>query len=252
MKKREIGKSSIFVSPMGMGTTKFGRIEGVHYPKSFSLPEDKKIAKLLDIASEQGVNLLDTAPAYGTSEEKIGKLLKNKRKNWIISTKVGESFVRGKSFYDFSRLAIQKSLQQSMKMLQTDYLDIVLLHSDGNDLSILDSLDYLKKAKEKGMIRLFGMSSKTVEGGIKALEQSDLGMIYYNLDYQKEVSVIRFAQQQKKGIFIKKALQSGHLVGKDKFKQNIDFILQESAVSSIIIGTIDQKHLQENISFFKE
>ena len=126
MQKRKIGSSEIFVSAMGLGTVKFGRNTQVKYPCKFELPSDQDLTKLLKETYSLGINFLDTAPAYGTSEERIGKLLKGWRKSWVLSTKAGEEFKGGKSIYNFTAEAIEKSVLQSLKKLQTDYLDLVL------------------------------------------------------------------------------------------------------------------------------
>ena len=89
--KRILGQTGIEVSCLGLGTVKFGRNQEVKYPGTFSLPEDKQITALLDQAKDLGINLLDTAPAYGSSEQKLGRLLKD-RQDWVICTKVGEEF----------------------------------------------------------------------------------------------------------------------------------------------------------------
>ena len=101
------------------------------------------------------------------------------------------------------------------------------------------------------------MSSKTLKGGLAALKKSDLAMIHYNQEYCEEEEIIQLAQKEKKGILIKKAFQNGYLAAvkdeaekKEILRNNIDFILKNPAVSSIIIGTVDLKHLQENVSFF--
>lgn len=71
---RSLGQTGIEVSCLGLGTVKFGRNQEVKYPNNFSLPEDKQISALLDQAKGFGINLLDTAPAYGSSEQRqIGR-----------------------------------------------------------------------------------------------------------------------------------------------------------------------------------
>ena len=100
LQKRALGQSGIMVSCLGLGTVKFGRNQEVKYPRNFSLPSDNMILNLLDQAEDLGINFLDTAPAYGSSEQRIGRLL-TLRQDWIICTKVGEEFVTGKSFFDF-------------------------------------------------------------------------------------------------------------------------------------------------------
>lgn len=116
MQKRSLKGCGIEVSVLGLGTVKFGRTEGVKYPEAFSLPSDKDILHLLSIAANVGINLLDTAPSYGVSEERLGKLL-NGSKEWVISTKVGEEFHQGKSYFDFSPTSIQKKYRTQFKAL---------------------------------------------------------------------------------------------------------------------------------------
>src|SRR5579871_352138 len=110
IKKVELGDTGMIVSQIGLGTVKFGRNQKINYPEAFALPSDKEILTLLDCARELGINLLDTAPAYGTSEERLGKLLQNKRQDWVLCTKVGEEFIEGESRFDFSSESIHKSI----------------------------------------------------------------------------------------------------------------------------------------------
>ena len=69
---RILGSTGLEVSTLGLGTVKFGRNSGVKYPNQFDLPDDEQIRQLLAQASDHGMNLLDTAPAYGSSEERLG------------------------------------------------------------------------------------------------------------------------------------------------------------------------------------
>ncbi len=253
LQHRLLGNTGIRVSPLGLGTVKFGRNLDVKYPYPFTIPGDQAIKDLLVLAQELNINLLDTAPAYGSSEERLGALLKGERANWIISTKVGEEFSNGSSRFDFTSEHITASIYRSLQRLQTDYLDIVLVHSDGNDLDIINNynvFETLAKLKTKGIIRAFGMSTKTIEGSIQTIEQADLAMITYNSLQQQAKPVLDLANQRQKGIFIKKALASGHvhtLPGTDPVKSSLEFIYAHPAVSSIIIGTITPKHLRQNV-----
>lgn len=246
MKKNKIGHTDIFVSTLGLGTVKFGRNQQIKYPTPFNLPHDKAILDLLAIAKSSGINLLDTAPAYGTSEERLGKLLTD-RKDWVICTKVGENFASGVSNFDFTRDGVNSSIEKSLKKLGTDYLDIVLVHSNGEDTQIIHETDIfatLAELKEKGVIRAFGMSTKTVDGGKLAVDFSDVVMVTYNpIDYQ-EKAVIDYAHQKNKGVFIKKALASGHLT---TIPDTMRFVLQPQGISSVVVGTINPAHLVEII-----
>lgn len=242
-------------SPAGLGTVKFGRNQGVKYPDSFTLPDDDSIRDLLALARELGINLLDTAPAYGNSEARLGKLLKN-RHDWQICTKVGETFIGGQSAFDFSQTAVIDSVHRSLKRLNTDYLDIVLIHSDGNDTDILangETVETLQQLKKDGIIRAIGLSGKTAAGGVMALRDCDMdiAMITHNPIYREEQAVIDVATALGKGIFIKKAFASGHIdsLGDNPIQRTMDCIFANRDVAlSVILGTINPVHLRENMA----
>lgn len=250
---RELGASGIRVSALGLGTVKIGRNQGVKYPQGFELPDDANVSNLLAQAQELGINLLDTAPAYGRSEQRLGQLLAN-RHDWVIVSKVGEEFVDGESHFDFSSAHVRHSVERSLARLHTDYLDCVLLHSDGDDMALLqqtDALEVLLRLKEEGLVRNVGLSGKTVEGGLEAFRLgADSAMVTFNLKQQEELPVIEAAAEQGRGILIKKAFASGHLSSdySDPVKASLELSLKQPGVSSIIAGTINPAHLAENVA----
>ncbi len=248
---RPFGTTGIQLSPLGFGTVKLGRNQGVKYPQGFTIPDDTQALSLLHQARDLGINLLDTAPAYGNSEERLGQLLKGKLNDWVVCTKVGEEFVNGESHFDFSAEHTRKSIERSLKRLHTEVLDIVLVHSDGNDETLLDQgvFNELERQKQLGNIRAFGMSTKTVAGGIRAAELSDGVMVTYNLAEQGEKAVIDFCQQHNKGVLIKKAFASGHaLTNNDNPLPHImQLILSHPGISSTVMGTINPQHLSANV-----
>jgi aryl-alcohol dehydrogenase-like predicted oxidoreductase len=252
LKKSLLGQTDILISQLGLGTVKFGRNTGVKYPQNFTIPNDQEIINLLSLAKDLNINLLDTAPAYGNSEERLGKILQGQRHDWVIVDKVGEEFTNNQSVYNFKPDYINKIVKQSLIKLNTDYIDILLIHSDGNDQEIIEEYEVfttLEKLKTAGHIRAFGMSSKTVAGGLATIEHTDLAMVTYNPAYQDEKSVLDKAQELNKGILIKKALASGHLdklaTTADPVQSSIDFIFAHPGVSSVIIGTINPEHLKD-------
>ena len=247
MIKRKLGNTGIMVSPYGLGTTKFGRNEGVKYPTPFDLPEESDLADLLALAKELGVNVIDTAPAYGLSEERLGRLLKGQRDDWVIVGKVGEEFEDGVSSHNFTPEHFEMSLERSLKRLNTDYIDVLLIHSDGNDVDILDNDSLIAKMqdfKKRGLVRAIGASTKTAEGGIKTLELMDVVMASYNPEYTDELTVLDYAAAHDKGVLLKKVLSSGHNVNT---REAFDFALSHSAVSSAVVGTINPYHLKANV-----
>jgi aryl-alcohol dehydrogenase-like predicted oxidoreductase len=256
-RRKNIAETGLAVSPLGLGTVKLGRTAGVKYPGSFKIPDDVQTLKLLSQASELGINLIDTAPAYGNSEQRLGQLLPKLNREWVIATKVGELFNAdlAQSHYNYTAEFIKQSVEQSLKNLRREVLDIVLIHSDGNDQHIIEHLgvlEILNNLKQQGLIRATGMSTKTVTGGLLALQQSDIAMVMHNSGYQDEQAVLDQAATSNKAIFIKKALNSGHLARSssvtDPVQASFDTIYQNSAVTSIVIGTITPSHLTSNVS----
>ncbi|MCE3237668.1 MAG: yhdN [Gammaproteobacteria bacterium] len=258
IKKTLLGTTEIVVSRIGLGTVKFGRNTKINYPEAFSLPSDDTILALLNCAQELGVNLLDTAPAYGTSEERLGKLIKNQRHDWVLCSKVGEEFIDGESSFCFSAEHTRKSIERSLQRLKTDYLDIVLVHSNGDDKNIIEEssiFSVLAEMKKTGLLRAFGMSTKTIEGGLLAIDHADIVMVTYNPIQKEEQPVIAYAHQKNKGVLIKKAFASGHLqkiAGDDPVQVAMDFIFREPGVTSVITGTLNQMHLKHTVECAKK
>lgn len=254
MKYSQISQTKLHVSKIGLGTVKLGRNKGVKYPNKFTIPNDRDALELLHTAADLGINLIDTAPAYGNSEERLGTLLPQVYSDWILCTKAGEEFnpATGLSSYNFTPEFLRKSIESSLKKLKRENLEIVLIHSDGNDIDIIKkygALELLQTLKDEGKIIASGMSTKTVEGGLLAIDQSDIAMVTHNLEYQDEESVINYAEKNQKSIFIKKAFASGHLAqnsNKDIIQESFDFLLNTPGITSAIIGTANTKHLKEN------
>jgi aryl-alcohol dehydrogenase-like predicted oxidoreductase len=251
---RPLGSTGLTVSPLGLGTVKLGRDQGVKYPNGFQIPGDDEARMLLRQARELGINLIDTAPAYGRSEERLGPLLRDQRQEWVIVSKVGEEFADGLSHHDFSAAHTRMSVERSLQRLETDFIDLVLVHSDGNDMAILEHEEVyatLAALKAEGKIRGFGFSGKTVEGGLKALEEGDCAMVTYNLNEQSEKAVIDYAAAHGKAILVKKALASGHVClspGVDPVRASFELLFAQPGVASAIVGTINPLHLAHNVA----
>lgn len=241
----DLGSTGLRVSPLGLGTVKFGRNRGVKYPSGFTLPDEDALARLLDLARSLGVNLLDTAPAYGESEERLGRLLAGRRDDWRLIGKVGEEFEDGVSSYHFTPDHFRRSLDRTLTRLRTDRVDVLLIHSDGSDMAILED-DALMRTmdtfKAEGTARAIGMSTKTTEGGIRTLELMDVAMVTYTADHPDETPVLDFAAAHRKGVILKKVLSSGHAAD---VPAAIRFALGHPGTSSAVIGTINQEHLRQ-------
>lgn len=252
MRLRSLGSTGPLVSPLGLGTVKLGRNEGVKYPQGFELPGDAAVLALLETARELGINLLDTAPAYGVAEARLGRLLPRlerwRREDWVLVSKAGENFADGVSSFDFSPEAIRTSVLNSLRRLDMPYLDAVLLHSDGVDEAgdrFLPAAEALARLKQEGLIRLTGFSGKTLAGGLHMMDCVDLLMVTYNEQDTEQRPLIEQAGQRGRGVLIKKALASGHSRSPGAA---LAAALAVRGVSSVVVGTLSPVHLRANVA----
>lgn len=252
MQYRPLGATGLRVSLVGLGTVKFGRNEALQYTAPPTLPSTRALTELLAAARDLGINVIDTAPAYGSSEQRLGELLAGQRDQWVICTKVGETFESGVSAFDFSPEQARRSVLRSLQRLRTDRLDVVLVHSDGNDVDIIEqhgTLQALAQMKSEGLIRAFGMSHKTVVGGTRAAAVCDVVMATLNVDQQAELVTIEQARTRSCGVLIKKALDSGRAAGDTaRRSQSLQFVAAVPGVSCIVVGTTNPDHLREDVA----
>ena len=248
MEMRPLGSTGLTVSLLGLGTVKIGRNEGVKYPRGFDLPDDDAVIALLNAARDLGINLVDTAPAYGLSEERLGQLLPRcgGRDAWVIVSKAGETFENGVSRFDFSPAAIRASVEHSLRRLRIDCLDAVLLHSDGIDEDtgrFLPAAAALADLKRSGLIRATGFSGKTAAGADRMLAAVDVLMLTYNAGYTAEAPVAARAAARGCGVLVKKALASGHAADPARALQAAATL---PGVSAIVVGTLSPANLRAN------
>lgn len=244
---RPLGKSGLAVSPIGFGAFKLGRNEGIKYPEGYRLPDEQTAAQLLNGALDAGVTLIDTAPAYGLSEARIGSALERRRAKFVLSTKVGETFAEGRSSYDFSPAGMQASVERSLNRLHAARVDALLLHCPREDLAVLrdsEAVETLLELKKRGLTATVGFSGKTPEAASEALSWADVLMIEYHLLDESHAPVIREAAKAGVGVIVKKGLASGRLPAAEAVK----FVLSNRGVASVVIGTLSLAHLGEAIA----
>jgi aryl-alcohol dehydrogenase-like predicted oxidoreductase len=239
------------VSALGLGTVKLGRNQQVKYPGGggFALPSDRDIECLLDLALGCGINVLDTAPAYGTSEERLGKLMGARRKQFFLVTKTGEEFCDGNSEYLFTAEHTRMSIARSLQRLRTDFIDCVLVHCSRDDVNVLTNtpvLEALARLKEEGKIGSVGASTHTVEGGNLAVELCDCVMVTYNRSDTAQRPVIDHARGEGKAVLVKKGLASGHLGNAADAAEHIRFVIGTPGVTSLIFGSISPDNIRAN------
>jgi aryl-alcohol dehydrogenase-like predicted oxidoreductase len=137
--------------------------------------DDKAAASLLDLALERGVNLIDTADIYGrgASEEMLGRLLKGRRKKVVLATKLlGRMKLDDPSTGGLSARWIKKALDQSLKRLKTDYVDLYMPHGWDHETPLDETLEALDLAVKAGKVRVLGCSNFNGEQLTQALGTS--------------------------------------------------------------------------------
>jgi aryl-alcohol dehydrogenase-like predicted oxidoreductase len=217
MKYRRLGKTQMRVSVVGVGTWQLGGEWG----KDF---EQAEVDAMLGKAADLGINLIDTAECYGDhlSEELVGRAIKGKRDKWIIATKFGHRFT-GRFERDdlFEPEQVQKQLEDSLKALQTDYIDLYQFHSGTDGMFDTAGLwEMLQKQTDSGKVRHLGISISKKHGGIyQADKASDVGagaiqVVYNRIHRKPEEQIFDSCIRQDLGVLARVPLASGFLSGK--------------------------------------
>jgi aryl-alcohol dehydrogenase-like predicted oxidoreductase len=217
MKYRRLGSTGMRVSVVGIGTWQLGGEWGKNF-------EQAEVDTMIGKAAELGVNLIDTAECYGDhlSEKLIGNAVKGQRAKWIIATKFGHKFKP-----DFERenlfepAQVQKQLEDSLKALQTDYIDLYQFHSGNDEMFDTPGLwEMLQKQVEAGKVRHLGISISKKHGSFYQVEKaSDVGaaaiqVVYNRVDRRPEEKIFDSCIRQNLAVLARVPLASGFLSGK--------------------------------------
>lgn len=222
MEKRQLGKSSIYVAPLALGGNVFGWTV-----------DEKTAFQLLDAFVASGFNLIDTADSYsrwvpgnrgGESETIIGNWMKQRgsREKVIIAAKVGSDMGQGKR--DISKRYILREVEESLRRLQTDCIDLYQTHWDVETIPVEETLEAYAELVKSGKVKWIGASNMSVERLKKSLEASEKNgypryqalQPEYNL-YVREKFEKEFEQtclKENIGVISYYSLASGFLTGK--------------------------------------
>lgn len=150
MEYRQLGRSGVRVSVIGLGTNQFGG------------PVDQAgVSDIIDAALDLGVNFIDTADTYqdGRSEETLGLALKGKRDRFVIATKVHNKTGDGPNDYGASRYHIMSGVEASLRRLQTDHIDLYQIHNWDATTPIAETMRALDDLVRDGKVRYVGASN---------------------------------------------------------------------------------------------
>lgn len=211
MKKRPLGKTGIEVTEVGFGAWQIGNL------KDWGSMTDSDAIKLVHEAMDSGCNFFDTAPNYGLgkSEELLGVAFEGKRDQVVINSKCGH---QSDDIQSFDPKDLVQSVEGSLKRLQTDYLDSLILHNPPLEVLHEDSVQFevLKKLKKEGKIRAYGASVDSGKEVSQIITETDSDVIevMFNIFNQEPLEAMRRAHDKGVGLIVKVPLDSGWLSGK--------------------------------------
>ena len=223
MKLRPFGNTGMSVSEVGLGAWQLANPD-------WGIDDRQEALEIVHKSLEAGCNFFDTAPGYGAgrSEELLGEGLKSVRKDVIICTKFSHYSEDGGR--DFAASNVRPVLEGSFRRLQTDYVDILLLHNpprelmDGNVSAEL--YEELEKLKAEGAIREYGVSLdwRVELENVLDTTKSKAAEVFFNALYQEVLPAFPKAQDQGMGLIVKVPLDSGWLSGRYRGDHKFDDI----------------------------
>ena len=227
MKYRTLGDTGVLVSELCFGAMTFG---GTDMWANVGKTQQDEADRLVGIAIDAGINFFDTANIYSTgiSEQILGKSLGTKRKNVILATKVRGKMGEGVNDVGLSRVHIMQQVDESLKRLGTEYIDLYQIHGFDILTPLEETLRALDDLVKSGKVRYIGCSNLTAWQLMKSLWISDKNgfnkfkslQAYYSIvgrDLEREI--VPLLKDQKLGLMVWSPLAGGFLSGKYRRNQ---------------------------------
>ncbi|MEU6343979.1 aldo/keto reductase [Streptomyces sp. NPDC046977] len=224
MQYEQLGSTGVFVSRIALGAMTFGGAGTPPYDSVGGL-DLRQTDEIVGLALDSGINLIDTANVYaaGESEELLGEVLGKRRRDVVLATKMTARIGPGPNEVGQSRLHIMQALEDSLRRLRTDHIDLYQIHNFDPVTPVEETLGALDDAVRQGKIRYIGASNLAAWHMMKALGASDrLGLArycslqsYYSLagrDIEREI--LPLVRDQKLGMLVWSPLAGGMLTGK--------------------------------------
>ena len=235
MKYNQLGKSALQVSEIAFGCMSLGM-------------NHHENAVLLQRAVELGINFFDTADLYekGENEVTLGKALREKRQSIIIATKVGNQWKEDGSGWQWNprKAYILKAVEESLRRLQTDYIDLYQLHGGTVEDPVDEVIEAFEQLKQEGKIRYYGISS--IRPNVIRTYLSKSGIVsvmmqYSLLDRRPEEEMLGLLMQHKIGVLSRGGLAKGLLVNKPS-KAFLDYNEEEVRRAADIVKQLSGPH----------
>lgn len=282
LEKRFIKRMNTEVTFIGFGALEIGRDWGLGAGNETAKPSDESAGEVLNKVLDIGINLVDTASAYHRSEERIGKYISNRRNEYVLASKCGEHSDEPRTYYDYSYSAIKDSIDKSLLNLKTDVIDLMQIHFGPEPENVIEegeTVRAMRDAQKEGKVKYLGAS---IDGELAKRcilsGHFDVIQMDYNLLNTHNENNIKLAYDNGIGVFIRSGLSRGllskrvlphideindgpvikkllGLVGNDADRLTslaLNFLYRNKFISSILLGTKNVDHLQENFAFLEK
>lgn len=270
MEYRKLGKSDLIVSRIGFGCM------SLH-------PGQKDFFDMVDMALGKGINYFDTADLYdkGSNEEMLGKAFRGRRDKVIIGSKAGNQWRQDGSGWDWNprKDYILKCAEASLKRLQTDYIDLFMLHGGTIEDDITESIEAFEMLLQQGKIRYYGLSSirpNVIRVHVKYGKVVSVMTQYSLLDRRPEEATLNLLRKNDIGVLARGSVGTGFLAGKspapylkhsmeevaaaqeavntvsDKSRTAaqtaIQYVMSHPAVTSVVVGMHTRKQIEDAVT----
>jgi aryl-alcohol dehydrogenase-like predicted oxidoreductase len=206
VRRRSLGKTGLMVSELSLGTVELGLEYGIAAPGQQLKPDERQAAEVLNAALDLGINLLDTARAYGDAEAIIGRTLKGRRNEFILVSKVVASPQQPQR--------VRELVEESLQTLQVEHVDVMLIHCGADALPDEDTAGELLKLRDSGAIGFIGASVYGEEAALTAIGSNWCDCIeiaHSMMDRRPEARVIAQAKARQTGVLARSVLLKGAL-----------------------------------------
>lgn len=272
MERRVLGKTGLEVSRLGIGLAQIG---------AFGVDEVGRVERLLNTALDNGINFLDTAASYRSSEELIGRAVGHRRGEYVLATKCGHWAAE----VPWTAETVRAHIDRSLKRLRTDCLDLVQIHSCGVDvLAQGEVVRALERARDAGKTRFIGYSGDNeaarwaIDSGIFDTLQTTFNLV----DQRARTRLFPHAREANMGIIVKRPIANGAWGGstakahttvqfmnifdraqkmlsygpipnapESRILTAMGFTFSHAEIDVGIVGTTNPDHLLDNIRLFE-
>jgi len=210
MEYRKFGQTGVDISAIGFGCWEIGG--------GYGSIEETDFIKAINRALEIGINSFDTAEAYGfgASEKSLAKALGSRRKEAVITTKFGVGYPDTPNYRDSTRKRVMESIEKSLKALNTDYVDVYLIHWPDRNVPFEEPMRALDDLVKQGKVRAVGLSNfklNEIEACMKTRRVDVVQYCWNMFDRRMQKEIFPYCRENKIGVMAYGSLAYGMLTG---------------------------------------